>query len=168
MDNFNGANNQQAPNPGTNPGGHHGFLMQIEEEIGKVYAKITFHLPTGLKEFIVKFGPWITLILMVIAIPAMLIALGLTAVFTPVAMMYGRVHSGGMYFITGAISLFALILEAMALPGLFKRQIGGWRLILYSILVSAVGSLIAMDFGSLIIGTLLSLYVLYEVKSYYK
>jgi hypothetical protein len=145
-----------------------GFLSQIENEIGKVYAKITFHLPAGLKEFIVHYGPWITLILMVIAIPAVLLALGLSAVAIPAVTMYSGAKVGGMFFVSGIIALFALILEAIALPGLFKRQIGGWRLLFYSVLVSAVGNLLSMNLGGLIIGTALSLYVLYEVKSYYK
>ncbi len=160
----------QNQTPNTAPSGQSssGFLKQIEDEIGKVYSKISVHLPAGLKEFIVHYGPWITLILMVIAIPAILLALGISAVAIPAISMYAGAQTGGMYFVGGLITLFALVLEAMALPGLFKRQLSGWRLLLYSILVSAVGNLLSMNLGGLIIGTALSLYVLYEVKSYYK
>jgi hypothetical protein len=158
----------QNTNTQTPPPGHKGFLTHIEEEIGKVYAKITFHLPAGLKEFIVKFGPWITLILMLIAIPAILLALGITAFLSPIAMQYGGYHMGGFYMVGGLVTLLALILEAMALPGLFKRQMSGWRLLLYSVLVSAIGSLLSGSWFGFIVGTALSLYVLFEVKSYYK
>lgn len=144
-----------------------GFLQEIENEIAKIYSKITFHLPVGLKDFIVHYGPWIALILMVIAIPAILLALGIGAFATPFVIMHGG-STGIMFFVSGLISLFALILEAMALPGLFKRQLKGWHLMLYSVLVSAVGSLVAMNWGGLIIGTAISLYILFEVKSYYK
>lgn len=144
-----------------------GFLQQIENEVGKVYSKITFHLPTGLKDFIVHYGPWIALVLMVISIPAILLALGIGAIATPFVIMHGG-STGAMFFISGLINLFALILAAMALPGLFKRQLKGWHLMFYSVLVSAVGSLVAMNWGGLIIGTAISLYILFEIKSYYK
>ncbi len=172
MDTSNGAGQTQNQTPNTPPSGQPsaGFLKQIEEEVGKVYSKITIHLPAGVKEFIVHYGPWIALVFMIFAIPGILLALGLTAVFAPMSMMYGYrgIHTGGLYFVSGILALASFILEAMALPALFKRQMSGWRLLFYSTLVTSLGSLISMDFGSLIIGTAISLYILFEIKSYYK
>jgi hypothetical protein len=43
-----------------------------------------------------------------------------------------------------------------------------WKLIYYVALVSAVSSLLRFDLFGLIVGTAISLYFLYQVKSYYK
>src|SRR6187431_17699 len=47
--------------------------------------KAPFQLPDGLREFIVQYGPWITVVLLVLSLPLLLVALGLSAVFLPFA-----------------------------------------------------------------------------------
>jgi hypothetical protein len=142
-------------------------FKQLEAELAKLYSKITFHIPPAGREFIVHYGPWITLVLMFLAVPAILLALGLTAAFSPFAGMYG-VKTGGMFFVSGLISLGVLALEGIALPALFKRQISGWNFVFYASLLSAVGNLLSMNWFGLILGTAVSMYILFEIKSYYK
>lgn len=154
--------NQSSPNNQTK-----GFLNQTEEFFNTyLHKKAPFHLPPHVKEWIVKFGPWITLILMLIALPVILVALGVSAVVAPAAMMYGG--SRGGFMVSGVFSLVAFALEAAALPGLFKRSIGGWRLVYYSCLVSAIGELLSFNIIGMIIGLVISMYFLFEIKEYYK
>ena len=131
-----------------------------------LHKKAPFQLPPSAKEFIVHYGPWITLVLMVIAIPVILGALGLAAVFAPTAAVYGGYRSS--FMISSLFSLAAFVLEAAALPGLFKRSMHGWRLVYYSSLVTAVGELISFNIVSLIIGLAISMYFLFQIKEYYK
>ena len=144
----------------------HGVLNQIEEFFYDLYKKVPWHLPANIREIIVKFGPWITLIILIFAIPVILMALGIGAFLAPYA-MYGHMHTGGSFLLGGLIALAALILEVMALPGLFARSKKAWHLIFYACLLSSLNQLIRFDLIGLIVGLALSLYVLFEIREYY-
>ena len=145
-------------------------LIPQLEDILDLYLvkKAPFQLPPNVKELIVKFGPYITLVLMILSLPVILVALGLSAVLLP---MVG-VAAGATVGITAMISLLfvvaSLVLEAIALPGLFKRSKVGWNFLFYAILLSTVSYLVRLDIFSLIVGTLVSLYFLFQIRSYYK
>ena len=125
--------------------------------------KAPFQIPEGGKEAIVKYGPWVLVILLVLSIPVVLIALGLGAIFSPLA---------GLGAVTGfgVAALFLLIefgLQVAALPGLFARKIAGWRLLFYGRLIAVVYSLLLGALFSAIIGGLISLYILFQVREKY-
>ena len=42
-----------------------------------------FQIPDGGREWIVKFGPWITVVLLILTLPILLFALGLGVIFIP-------------------------------------------------------------------------------------
>jgi len=102
-------------------------------------------------------------------IPAIFAILGFNA------MMFGTPYGGylaarsGFNFSLGMVFLLAgFVLMLLAIPGLFKRSKIGWNYVYYSVLVNAVYSLINMQLFGLIVGTLISFYLLFQVKSYYK
>ena len=143
-------------------------LGQLEETL-EVYLvdKAPFQLPENIKELIVKFAPWISLILLVITLPAILLAFGLGALVAPFAFL-GGVQAGvsfGFGMVFGAV---VLVLEALAIPGLFGRKRSAWNLMFYASLLGAVQNVLSFNLGGLVIGTLISLYFLFQVKSYYK
>lgn len=129
--------------------------------------KAPFTLPTGVKEFIVNVGPWITLVLMILALPLILALLGLGAILTPFSFL-GGVQAGFGYIVGLVFSIIVLVLEAMALPGLFKKKKAGWNMMYYAMLLTAVEKLVRFDLAGLIIGTTISLYFLFQVREYYK
>ncbi|KKU12762.1 MAG: Chromate transporter, partial [Parcubacteria group bacterium GW2011_GWC2_45_7] len=55
----------------------------------------------------------------------------------------------------------------LAIPGLFKRQEKAWKLLYYATLLGGLQNIVTMQIGGLI-GTLVSLYLLFQVKGYYK
>jgi hypothetical protein len=124
--------------------------------------KAPFQIPEGGREAIVKYGPWIAVVLLVISLPILLVALGFTAVFLPFAGAYAP--GWGLSTIT---MLIGLGLEVAALPGLFARKMSGWRLMFYSILVQTVGSLLVGNIVGAILGALIGLYVLFQVRTKY-
>lgn len=142
-------------------------LTNLENTL-KVYFvdKAPFQLPPAAKEFIVQFGPWITLVLLILALPVLFAALGLTAFLTPFAAMGGG--RSGIGLLSVVLSIVALVLEAMALPGLFRRSKSGWNLLFYSTIVSAVDNLVNLNIAGLIVGLLIGWYFLFQVRSYYK
>lgn len=126
-------------------------------------------LPKNIKEVIVALAPWLEIIGVVLTIPALFAVLGFNA------MMYGTPYGGyvaaktGYNFSLATIFLLAgMVLMLLAIPGLFKRSKSGWNYVFYSVLVNAVYSLISMQLFGLIVGSLISLYLLFQVRSYYK
>jgi hypothetical protein len=133
--------------------------------------KAPFALPIAAKEFIVKVAPYLIIIFAVIAIPGILLALGLSTVLAPFAMVgYAFGHGFGfLAIISLIISIIAVVLELVAVPGLFKRTKGGWRLVFYSSIVSFIGSIISITgIVSGIIGAIIGWYILFQVKDQYK
>lgn len=144
------------------------LLGQLEDTL-EVYLvdKAPFQLPENIKELIVKFAPWISLIVLVVTLPAILLSFGLGTVFAPFAFL-GGIQAGvsfGFGMIFGAV---ILVIQALAIPGLFKRLRSAWNLLFYASLLGAVQNVLSFNLGGLVIGTLLSLYFLFQVKSYYK
>lgn len=126
--------------------------------------KAPFQIPDGGREWIVKFGPWIILVVMVLALPAILFVLGLGTIALPFA---GVAYATG--FSVGVIGLFAtFVLQALALPGLFSRRMSGWTLLFYAQTISAASGLLQGAVASSLIGALISFYILFQVRSLYK
>ena len=144
------------------------LIPQLEDLLDLyLVQKAPFQLPPGVKQFIVNVGPWITLVLMILLVPIILAAIGLTTFFLPAAAV-----AGAGFGVSVIISLVVAIVElgfyALALPGLFKKSKTGWNFLFYGTLISAIYNLVSMQFLSLIVGTLISLYILFQIRSYYK
>ena len=129
--------------------------------------KAPFQIPEKGRTVLVDFMPWIALIFGIMGAVALLGLLGLTGMVMPFAYLSG-VGAGIGYFISLIISIIAVVLELMSVQGLMKKQMKGWRFAYYSVLVTAVGNIVTFNLIGLVIGTLLSLYLLFQVKGYYK
>ena len=144
------------------------FEAFLEEYLVK---KAPFAIPAGGKEFIVKVAPYLIIIFAVIAIPGILLALGATTILAPFAAVgYAFGHGFGfLALISLIISIIAVVLELVAVPGLFKRSKGGWRMVFYASIVSLIGSIISVT-GIItgIIGAIIGWYILFQVKELYK
>src|SRR5262245_47384286 len=118
--------------------------------------KAPFQIPDNGREMIVKWGPWITVFIMIISIPPLLFVLGIGTLLIPF---------GGPRYATG-FSLAVLVLAVeiglsiAALPGLFARKMSGWTLVFYSQLVSIVYSILTGSIVSGLLFGLLGLYIL--------
>lgn len=126
--------------------------------------KAPFQLPDGVKEFLVQWGPWIAIVLMVLSLPVLLFLLGLGALLTP----FGGVGYATGFGITALGVIAHFVLMAMALPGLFARKMSGWTLAFYAQLVNIVTSLLSGSFVAAIFGGLIGLYLLFQVRPLYK
>jgi hypothetical protein len=139
---------------------------QWEKSLEDFFLKKLPSLPKSLKEIIVKYGPWVVLVSMVFCLRGALATMGIWRTFRSVGYMGYRYYYG--FGAAWLVSLVSMGLVLWALPGLFRRKILSWRLMLYSSLIMGVYYLITMSLGSLIIGVGLSFYVLFQIKSYYK
>lgn len=140
---------------------------QLETTLDLYFGKKAPAMPESAKEALVKYGPYITAIMMFMALPIILGLLGLTAVLSPFAYMGGVRYGLGFSFGT-LFTIAILIMQGLALPALFKRQISGWKFMYYVSLLQIVENLLRFDLGGLVISGLISFYVLFQIKSYYK
>lgn len=140
-----------------------GLIGTLDEWLVK---KAPFQLPESVKEFIVKFGPWIDLVLLVLALPALLAVIGLSSFMMPYAVI-GGVGYSSLYWVGIAVLVVQLVLQVMALPGLFARKMGGWTLLFYSQLVSIVYSVVSYNILGAILSAVIGLYFLFQIREKY-
>jgi hypothetical protein len=130
-------------------------------------SKSSLQLPAQVKEFIVTYGPWADIVLLVLLAPGILLALGLGTAVLPFSGLNGVDAAAGL-----TIALVALVVQVVlmiaALPGLFARRVNGWNLSLLSVLMSFVYSLLTFQLVSGLIGVAISLFVLAQIRSYYR
>ena len=141
-------------------------LGKFEEAIEKINKGLPA-LPLNAKEWIVKALPWIIVIAAIITLPAILAIFGLGALFGPLS-YYSGLYSGTSFYITWALSLVVFIMELSAVSGLIKRKKSAWNILFYATLITAISNLISFSIGSLIIGLVIQLYLLFQIRSYYK
>jgi len=143
------------------------MLAKLESTLNLYFAKKAPAMPESVKEALVKYGPYLTAIMMVMALPIILGFLGLGAVLSPFAYMGGYRYGFGFTY-SSLFTIAIIVMQGLALPALFKRQISGWNFMFYVALLQAVQNLLRFDLGGLIIGSVISFYILFQIKSYYK
>jgi len=148
------------------------LFKSLEDNLDLYLGKKAPQMPANWKEFLVKIAPSLAIIGVILGIPAILALLGLSAFVVPLGTL-GGIASGKPFLGVGyLVSIFFLIaiiiLEALSISPLFKRSKTGWNYMYYATLLGAVQNLISLNVGGLIIGTLLSLYLLFQVRPLYK
>ena len=144
--------------------------VSLEDTLDLYFGQKAPAMPPNVKELFVRFAPWVTLVLLLITLPAVLIALGLGALAAPLAFLVGPGYgvSYGVSYTLGMLILgISVVLEAMSLPGLFKRSRQGWRLAYYGVLVNVVGSLIGLNIVGALVSALVGFYILFQIRPLY-
>lgn len=147
------------------------ITAQIDSVLEPYFLKKAPQLPNNIREIIVAIVPYFTLIGVIISVLGLLLALGVTAFATPMLLFFGGM-GGAQAVAGGVVGLVFLaiqgVLEAIAIPGLFKRQRSAWNLLFLANIVGAIYNLVSLNLIGLVIGFLISFYLLYQIKSYYK
>ncbi len=130
-------------------------------------TKAPFAIPENWKDTIIKIMAVLNVVGIVLIIPGLLILLGLGTVLAPF-MALGATASlslNGLGIIPVILSVVSLVLMIMSAPGLFKKQKKAWTLSYYNVLVGIVSNVVSLNIGGLVIGSLLGLYVLYQIRA---
>jgi len=148
------------------------LLGQLEETL-EIYMvkKAPFSIPQNWKELIVKFAPYLTILSIIIGVPAVLAVLGIGALVSPFTAFLGPRYalSYSFNYVLSMIAFgAAIVFEVLAVPGLFKREKKAWQFLFYASLIGFVSGFLGGDWVGMIVGTLISWYVLFQVKEYYK
>lgn len=141
------------------------YINQLDKFLTEYLVVKAPALPKNAKEFLVKAAPYFAILAVILGIPAFLAIFGFGAILTPFAFMAGA-RTGAFWFFW-LVGVAQVVLAGMSIKPLFAREGHGWRLMLYSELISIVSGLRYFNLGSLVI-TILSLYLLYQVKSSFK
>jgi len=145
-------------------------LSQLEKTFEEYFGKKAPALPQNIKEIIVKIAPYLSILSAILVVPSIFLLFGLGGLATTLAPL------GGAYAVTqlptmwiGILILIpAVILNVMAIPGLFERKILAWRYMYWAQLINAVSSLIQFNILGGVISLAIGLYLLFQVKSFYK
>ena len=136
-----------------------GLLAQLEAFLDDCMIKKA-QIPANGKEILAKIAPYLVILGIVLAVPATLLVL----VASPF-MIFG----GGILHLVGFLfALAALVMQAIALPGLFKRAKSSWDMLFYASVVSMIGNVISLNLVGVILGAVIGWYILFQVKALYK
>jgi len=132
-------------------------------------AKAPFQIPAAGRQALVRFGPWIAIVILLMTLPAVLYYAGISHD----VWWYGRWRVADWYLLHdsppaafGFVAEFVLLL--MAVPGLFARTRSGWSLAFYARVVGALTSVLSGLIVSGLAGALISLYLLFQVRALYR
>lgn len=159
--------NTQKNNSNKNP------IEQLENVLEEyMIKKAPFAIPQGIKEFIANVSPYLIIIFAIFSIPLILAALGISSLAMPLAIMGGFGHGLGWGYgitIPFITSIIVIVMELMAVPGLFKRTKASWKLVFYASIVSLFGGILSIHgIFSAIIGAIIGWYILFQLKELYK
>ena len=140
--------------------------LLFEKELEPFFTTSLPPLPDNVKEAIVKYAPIVIIIGLLLSVPLLLAVVGLGTVFSTLSAVGGYSSSvWGYASILVFLALFVMrVMSVVPLRGQMRR---GWVLVYYSIFISAGYSLMSYQLGGFIIGAALSLYIAFQVRSYY-
>jgi hypothetical protein len=126
--------------------------------------KAPFQLPENVKEWLVKWGPWITVVLLILSLPPLLFVLGIGTILIP----FGGVGYARGFTLSVLLLFVQVGLMIAALPGLFARRMQGWTLLFYAELISIVASVLSGAIVGGLLGGLIGLYILFQIRPLYR
>lgn len=154
-----------------------GPLASLEKWLYDVlYTKVPYKLPKSVQDVLVQFGPWITLIIAIVSLPAVFAIFGLGAVVSYYGALVGVAYNP-LHYVAVVVLVAQIIMMFLAVSPLLKRQRKGWQLLFYSSTISVAYSLLdSLGSGyfaifSLIwglIGAAISYYVIFQIRGHYK
>lgn len=141
-----------------------GIHKQTEDvviSLEKVFKDLP-HLPENIRQVLVSIAPWLALVFGILGVLAGIGRMGISP-FT----LFGGVRVGMTVFFSGLVTLASSILMLMAFPKLMKKSYTGWVYLFWSEALNAAFALLSISLG-IVVSILLALYLLFEVKKYYK
>jgi hypothetical protein len=155
-----------------------GPLAAVEEKFYEWFvAKAPFQLPKEFKDFLVKYGPWITLVIGILSLPAILAILGVGAVVGTVATAYGVARIDLFYWLSFVALIVQVAVMFYSVPKLLKQERFGWQLIFYANIISFLYGIfnaftygIGSGIGSAIFSVapfVIGQYILFQIREYY-
>jgi hypothetical protein len=133
--------------------------LPLEKELEPIFTKQLPAFPDNIKDLFVKIAPFLAIIGVVFGV----LGVGITALLSPFAWFAGSfIYGLGMIFL-----LIMVILDALAIPGLFAQKMQGWKYMYYAQFVSIIYSLCMGNWLGGIIGAFIGFWILFQIKEKY-
>jgi hypothetical protein len=133
--------------------------LPLEKELEPIFTKQLPAFPDNIKDLFVKIAPFLAIIGVVFGV----LGVGVTALLSPFAWFAGSfIYGLGMIFL-----LIMVILDALAIPGLFAKKMQGWKYMYYAQFLSVVYSLCMGSWISGILGAFIGFWILFQIKEKY-
>lgn len=148
----------------------HESKNDLVDTVGEWFEKFP-PLPKNGREALVKFAPVISLVFGILGVITSISGLGLLTATSPFAILGGAqaVSSYGTGFIAVLFYLVSSVLLLAAFPGLKAKKLSGWNMLFWSEIVSFVGGIVSLtSILSALLGVIIGLYLVFQIKSYYK
>jgi hypothetical protein len=143
------------------------LLEQLESNLQLYLYNKAPQLPSQWQEVLVKFLPYLTILFVILSLPVLLAAFGLGAVLSPFILMGSGVSGFTSFSLTLVIFAISVVIEAAAIPGLFSKSLRAWYLLYYSTLINALYNFLTFNLVGFILGGVVSLYLLFQIKRFY-
>ena len=147
------------------------FLGDIEK-LGDQYLvrKAPWQMPNSWKEFIVKVLPRLVIISAVLSIPSIIGGLSMLFGWSYGGPFWGPYRGGAMpmLIVQLIVAIVVTVLHFKAFDPLRKRHIAGRMYAFYASLVSFIGNLLDGGRIGAIIGFVIGMYILFQIKEMYR
>lgn len=145
-------------------------LNRFEGALDGYFGKKAPALPQNIKEIIVKLAPYFAILSVIVTLPAIFLLLGLGGLTTMMAPFAGMrpISSVPTMWISILLLVPVVILEAMAIPGLFSRTTKAWKYMYWAQIITIVSNLAQFNVIGAILSAVIGFYVLFQIKSLYK
>lgn len=146
------------------------FLGSLEHLLDEyLVTKAPFQLPVGAKEFLVKAAPYLIILFLIMSLPAIFILLGMGSFMGGIVLPQGAMMGIQTWvYVYGILVAIIFVMEAIAIPGLFAQTKKGWNRLYYAQVLSLLVSVLSGKIIGALIGFVIGMYILFQVKSYYK
>lgn len=144
-------------------------LTSLEGTLNEYFGKKAPAMPDGIKDFLVTIAPYLSILGILFAIPALIAWVGLIGfggALIPAATM-GAISLPPI-ILSLVLAIPPLVLQIMAIPGLFSRSEKAWRFLFWAQLITIISQAVQLNLLGLIVGTVIGFYVLFQVKDRYK
>ena len=133
--------------------------LPLEKELEPIFTKQLPAFPDNIKDLFVKIAPFLAIIGVVFGISFV----GIGALLSPFAWFAGSFTYGiAMIFL-----IITIVLEGLAIPGLFAQKMAGWRYSYYAQFVNAVFGLLMGNWISAILSAFIGFWILFQIKEKY-
>ena len=133
--------------------------LPLEKELEPIFTKQLPAFPDNIKDLFVKIAPFLAIIGVIIGVSGV----GFLALFSPFAWFSGSLIYGiGMIFL-----LLMVILDALAIPGLFAQKMAGWKYMYYAQFLNLIYSLCMGNWISGLLGAFIGFWILFQIKEKY-
>ncbi|MES2518073.1 MAG: hypothetical protein V4585_08200 [Bacteroidota bacterium] len=133
--------------------------LPLEKELEPIFTKQLPPFPDNIKDLFVKIAPFLAIIGVVFGI----LGVGFGALLSPLAWFAGSfIYGIGMIFL-----LIMVVLEGLAIPGLFNQKKDGWKYMYYAQFVSLIYNLCLGSWIGGLIGAFIGFWILFQIKEKY-